>query len=61
MKRTGSGEGFAATKKPHMEKSMKDTNVSDLKYSKNNMDTEKELGESVDKLAGYVKKHKMKY
>ena len=61
MKRTGSGEGFAATKKPHSEKSLKDTGVADLKYAKYGMDNEKELSESVDKLAGYVKKHKMKY
>lgn len=61
MKREGGGEGFAVTKKPHMEKSLKETDVAGGKYGKNNMDTEKELAESVDKLSAYVKKHRMKY
>jgi hypothetical protein len=63
MKREG-GEHNAfskATKAGHMEKDMKHVRESDLKYGKNNMDNEKELRESVDKLSGYVKKHRMKY
>lgn len=61
MKRTGSGVGYSAMKKGHEEKSMKATDTSDLKYAKYGMDNPKELTESVDKLAAYVKKNKMKY
>ncbi len=61
MKRTGSGIGFAAMKKGHEEKSMSETDTSDLKYAKYGMDNPKELTESVNKLSSYVKKHKMKY
>jgi len=61
MKRSGSGIGFAATKKGHEEKSMSQCKPADLKYAKYGMDNEKELYESVEKLSGYVKSHKMKY
>lgn len=62
MKREGNHNAFAeATKSPHKEKSLKDTSVSDTKYAKYGMDNEKELSESVDKLSGYVKSHRMKY
>jgi len=61
MKRTGSGLGYSVMKKGHEEKTLKDTMVADTKYSKYGDDNEKEMAESVDKLAGYVKSHRMKY
>lgn len=61
MKRTGSGIGFAATKKPHSEKMMGNTSVADTKYAKSDVDNEPELARSVDALASYVKNNRMKY
>lgn len=61
MKRTGSGEGYAATKKDHFEKSYGNTSVADTKYAKSDVDNEPELRASVDALSSYVKKNRMKY
>ena len=61
MKRTGSGEGYSVMKKGHEEKSLKQCRPADLRYAKYGMDNEKELYESTEKLAGYVKSHRMKY
>lgn len=61
MKRTGSGVGFAATKKDHFEKDMGNTMVADTKYAKSDVDNEPELKASVNALTSYVKSHRMKY
>lgn len=61
MKRTGSGEGYAATKKDHFEKTLGNISVADTKYAKSDVDNEPELKQSVDALTNYVKKHRMKY
>lgn len=62
MKREGDHRAFEhATKAPHHEKSQKNTVEADLKYSKYGMDNPKEMDESEEKLASYVKKHRMKY
>lgn len=61
MKRTGSGEGFAATKKDHYEKSLGNISVADTKYAKSDVDNEPELKRSVDALTSFVKGHRMKY
>jgi hypothetical protein len=61
MKREGGGEGFRVMKKGHEEKSMSPASCCDLKYAKYGMDNPKELKESTDALASYVKKNKMKY
>lgn len=61
MKRENSGEGYKVMKRGHEEKNLPNTAVADLKYAQHGMDNEKELRDDVDKLASYVKKHKMKY
>lgn len=61
MKRENNGQGFSAMKKGHEEKNLKPNSCGDGKYAKYGMDNEKELHESTEKLAGYVKKNKMKY
>ena len=61
MKRTGSGQGFSVMKKGHEEKTLKNTMTAGTQYSKYGDDNERELAESVDKLAGFVKANRMKY
>jgi hypothetical protein len=61
MKRTGSGPGFSVMKKGHEERNMNNTNVSDLSYGRSKIDNEPELASSVNALASYVKKNRMKY
>lgn len=61
MKRTGSGEGYAVTKRDHSEKRLSETGVADTKYAKSDTNNEPELAASVNALAGYVKKNRMKY
>jgi hypothetical protein len=62
MKREGNHGAFnEATKAPHHEKKLSGTSVADTRYGKNNLDNEKEMAESVNKLSGYVKSHRMKY
>lgn len=62
MKREHHGHGgYSVMKKGHEEKHLKNISVADTKYGKNNMDNEVELHESVNKLSGYVKSHRMKY
>lgn len=61
MKRESKGIGYAAMKKGHEEKSMKPTECANMKYAKSEMGNPEELSESVNKLASYVKKNKMKY
>ena len=58
MKKGKGGEGFAVTKRPHMEKDMGKTMVADCKYSYS--DNAAELKKSVDGLASYVKNNKVK-
>jgi len=45
----------------HWEKKPGEPMVSDLKYTEGEMRNPEHLKESESKLAGYVKKHKMKY
>lgn len=61
MKRTGGGEGFSVMKKDHFEKNMGNTMVADLQYARSKIDNEPELKDSVNALASFVKKNKMKY
>ena len=61
MKRTGGGEGFAVTKRDHSEKTLASTGVADTKYARSDTNNEPELAGSVNALAGYVKKNRMKY
>jgi len=44
----------------HWEDKVQDTEVADLRYA-SEMDAKEELKRSVDGLAGYVRKNKMKY
>lgn len=55
------GRGMAEMGPSHWEKKVEDTNVADGKYAKSEMGNPEELKESVNKLASYVKSHKMKY
>lgn len=61
MKRTGGGIGYAATKKDHFENKLGNTGVADTRYAKSDVNNEPELAASVNSLAGYVKKNRMKY
>jgi hypothetical protein len=45
----------------HWEKKPGNTSVADLKYADSEMGNPEELKRSVDALASYTKKHKMKY
>ena len=54
------GEGLRAMGPGHWEKSVEETGVADGKYC-SEMGAPSELKKSVDGLANYVKKHKMKY
>ena len=45
----------------HHEKKMSDVSVADGKYSSGEMNQAEDYKKSVDGLAGYAKKHKMKY
>jgi hypothetical protein len=61
MKGKAKGHGMAAQGPAHWEKKVEDTSVENGKYSKSEMGNPEELKESVNKLAGYAKKHQMKY
>ena len=45
----------------HWEKKMEDVSVADGKYSTGEMNQAEEYKHDTDALAGYAKKHKMKY
>lgn len=59
------GKGKEGLKFPlgnaHWEKKMGDTMVGNSKYSQSEMGNPEELKKSVDSLASYTKKNKMKY
>jgi hypothetical protein len=58
----GGKEGLKAPMgNSHWEKKEPCLETSDLKYIQNNMGNPEELSASVTALAGYAKKHKMKY
>lgn len=54
------GAGMAYFEKDHWQKDVKDIELADGKYS-SEMNQEEEYRKSVDGLASYAKKHKMKY
>jgi hypothetical protein len=54
------GRGMSAMREGHWEKKVEDTKVADGKYC-SEMGAKEDLKGQVDKLAGYVKSHKMKY
>ena len=54
------GGGMPYFEKDHWQKDVKDVMVADTKYA-SEMNTEEEYRGQVDKLAGYVKSHRMKY
>lgn len=60
MKDQSKSRGMPAFEKDHWEKKMSDVNVADGKYS-SEMNQAEEYKNSVDALAAYAKRHKMKY
>lgn len=61
MKRESKENGMENMKRDHWERGYNEMECADMKYAKYGMDNEKELEESVDKLANYVRKNKMEY
>lgn len=55
------GAGMAGFEKDHWEKKPGDVSVADGKYTQGEMANPEHLKESVNKLASYAKKNKMKY
>jgi len=60
MKDKSSGRGMPYFEKDHWEKKPEETGVADLKYA-TEFGNPEDLKRSVDGLANYVKKNKMKY
>lgn len=54
------GAGLPYFHKEHWQKDVADVNMQDSRYA-SEMGAQEELKGQVDKLAGYVKSHKMKY
>lgn len=61
MKEKAKGGGMPNFERDHWEKKPGDTNVADGKYTQGEMSNPEHLKESVNKLASYTKKNKMKY
>ncbi len=60
MKEKSKGGGMPYFERDHWEKKVDDTSVADGKYA-TEMGNPEDLKRSVDSLASYVKKNKMKY
>lgn len=60
MKEKSKGGGMPYFERDHWEKKMPDTSVADGKYA-SEMGNPEDLTRSVNSLASYVKKNKMKY
>ncbi len=57
----GKMNGMKQFNEGHHEKKMADVSVADGKYTEGEMSNPEHLKKSVDALASYAKKHKMKY